>query len=195
MSAEDEFRTVSLILDSRAKTLGVDAFALSLLKAERQIRKLFTYLIYQFPNFGRNDVGDLRGVLTRNRNVYFEGFERGFDALYCASIKRLLGGEYEHLRNRLDAAIDHRNKIFHGQLTARFLTQQELVGFAYDIRGWCTRLSEEATAELGYDGFGRNSFQKSHIPDLWKRCKHQLRTVNDYDEFIKRHMTGRRRPR
>jgi hypothetical protein len=80
MNYEAEFKTVDLIMQSSAKTRGVDAFALALIKAERQIRKLFTHLIYQFPCFGASNVRTLRETLAANRRVYFAGFVNGFDA-------------------------------------------------------------------------------------------------------------------
>jgi hypothetical protein len=49
MSYSAEFESVNLIVQSQTGTRGVDAFALALIKAECQIRRLFTYLIYQFP--------------------------------------------------------------------------------------------------------------------------------------------------
>jgi hypothetical protein len=188
MSIAEEFATVSLILNSQAETRGVDAFALSLIKAERQVRKLVTHLVYQFPVFGPGDVSALRGALGASRRVYFEGFLAGFDALYSRSVQELVGSEYARLKGRVDEAIDHRNKIFHGQLTARSLTRQDLVDLATDIKVWCTTLGAGAGAEVGHDGFGRNSFQKSAMLDLWKRCRVQFGSVADYQAFISAHM-------
>jgi hypothetical protein len=142
----------------------VDAFALSLIKAERQIRKLVTHLIYQFPCFGPGDIPSLRKTLVDNRRVYFEGFEKGFSVLYPRGISDLVGSEYQRLRGRIDEAIDYRNKIFHGQLTSKNLTRDDLLAYVDDIRTWCKTLAESALAEVGYDGFGRNSFQKSTTP-------------------------------
>jgi hypothetical protein len=53
---------------------------------------------------------------------------------------------------------------------------------------WCTRLGAGASGEIGYDGFGRNSFQKSAIPDLWKRYRIRLTSVADYRVFIQEQM-------
>jgi len=50
----------------------VDPFALALLKAERQMRRLFTHLVYQSSAFDRADVCSLRDVLVENRNIYFQ---------------------------------------------------------------------------------------------------------------------------
>ena len=188
MSVEREFETVDRILSSEAPTRGVDAFALSLIKAERQVRKLFTHLVYQNPVFGAVDVPALRDTLVANRRVYFGGFLHGIDALHTRSVEDLVGPEYLRLRGRLDEAIDHRNKIFHGQLTSRSLTRTDLISFTGDIRAWCTTLSNSFSAEVGYDGFGRNSFQKSAIPDLWTQYRVQLANVADYKAFIRRNM-------
>ncbi len=79
MSYSEEFLTVDLILDSEAETRGVDAFALSLIKAERQVRKLFTYLVYQFPVFGAPNIQSLKETLAANNRVYFEGLVAGFE--------------------------------------------------------------------------------------------------------------------
>ena len=122
MSTEEEFATVSLILGSQADTRGVDAFALSWIKAERQIRKLVTHLVYQFPAFGPGDVTALRETLGASREVYFNGFLAGFDSLYSRPVEGLVGPDYARLKARLDGAVGYRNKIFHGQLTADELT-------------------------------------------------------------------------
>jgi hypothetical protein len=184
----EEFRTVNLIVESSEETRGVDAFALSLIKAERQIRRLVTHLIYQFPCFGPTDVVRLRETLGNNRRVYFEGFVHGFDALYSRSVRELLGAEHDRLRGRLDEAIDHRNKIFHGQLTSRYLTRENLLGYVIDIRSWCRILAEGALAEFRYDGFARNSFQKSQVPDLHTHFKVRILSIDTYADFIRQHM-------
>lgn len=188
MSYKEEFRTVDLIIGPPAETRAVDAFALSLVKAERQIRKLVTHLVYQFPCFGKSDVSRLRDTLAKNNKVYFEGCERGFDALYPRSVKELIGKDYERLRSRLEEANKHRNKIFHGQITGVGLKRKDLLYFVDDIRKWCEILAHGCLSEFQYDGFGRNSFRKSDVSQLWKRFKISLRDVKDYEDFIRNKM-------
>jgi hypothetical protein len=186
-----EFETVELILNSSAQTRGVDAFALSLIKAERQLRRLVTHLIYQFPCFGPDHITGLRQTLGKYHNVYFDGFEKGFDALYPQNIKDLVGLAYDESRQRVHAAIQVRNKIFHGQLTDLYLTRDDLLGYITDVRAWCEALAENTSAEFGYDGFARPSFQKSETPMLWQRFKVQFTDVQSYDVFIREHMQRR----
>ena len=187
-SVKDEFASVDLLLGSSHETRGVDAFALSLIKGERQIRRLFTYLVFQFPAFSPGDVPALRRTLGANKRVYFDGFVNGFDALYQRSVQSLVGVDYQRLKTRFDEAIDHRNKIFHGQLTARTLTRQDLVDLVSDLRMWCTALAQSAEQEFEYDGFARNSFRKSTNPGLPKTYRVQLNAIADYERFIHANM-------
>jgi hypothetical protein len=190
MSYTEEFQTVDLLLGSRYETRGVDAFALTLIKAERQMRRLVTYLVFQFPCFSKGDGEQLRDSLAKKK-VYFDGLERGFDALYRHSIRDLIGSDYDKLRRRLREAGCHRNKIFHGQITLEYLSRQELLGYVCDIRSWCKAIASAALSEFRYDGFGRNSFRKSEINDLSISFKLQFSSVRDYENFICIHMVSK----
>jgi len=188
MDVDGEFKTVDAVIGSKADTSGVDAFALSLIKAERQARKLFTHLVYQFPAFSGKDVPRLRATLEAYKSVYFGGVLAGFDALYPKPIETLIGPDYQRLKARMDEASGYRNKIFHGQLTALSLGRPDLLSLARDIRTWCETLGGAAFAEFAYDGFARNSFNKSSNSDLWRSLKVEFKCVDDYKEFIKAHM-------
>ena len=188
MSYSAEFEIVDLIRNSSSETRGIDAFSLSLIKTERQMRRLFTYLIYQFPCFGAADIYSLRETLGGNDKVYFKGVERGFNALYPRSIENLIGPSYPHLCARIKDATDYRNKIFHGQLTMKYLSRDDLFKFVDDIRLWCKTLATAALSEIGYDGFARNSFQKSPNLELSKHFKVQFGCVDDYAKFIREYI-------
>lgn len=191
MSANQEFDTVDLIVNSTSETRGVDAFALSVIKAERQLRKLFTHLVFQFPCFGSSDIGALRDALANNKRIYFSEIENCINALCSSTVEKMVGADYSRLRKRVEEAIECRNKIFHGQLTQRFLAREDLLGFVQDIRGWCDALTEGAVSHIGYDGFARNSFRKSASRDLSANFKVQFSRVDDYAQFLKQHMRAR----
>ena len=184
MSFQDEFQTVELIERSDAETRGVDAFALSLLKAERQLRRLFTYLVFQYPCFTHVDVISLRNALTDNRRIYSDGFIAGIDAIYPRSVQDLIGSEFSMLRQSFSEATTARNKLFHGQLTARFLSRDDLLAYVRDIRRWCELLAASANNELGYDGFARDSYRKALRPDLHQRFRFQLHSLDDFRTFL-----------
>lgn len=189
MSVLDEFRTVELILNSNAKTSGVDAFCLSVIKLEKQARKLLTYLVYQHQWCNRANVIELREELAKRKNVYFEGFIQGWDALYPCPIKQLVGQNYQQLWPRLMQAEGHRNKIFHGQLTGKGLSRSSLIEYVKDIKGWCEVLGNGAKAEIGYDGYERNSFRKApNAAQICAKFKIKLVNITSYGKFIKDHM-------
>ena len=138
--------------------------------------------------FRAGDVLRLRQTLANNTRVYFEGFERGFNLLYPRSISDLVGGDYHRLHVRIGEAVGYRNKIFHGQLTSTNLTRDDLLAYVGDIRTWCRTLAESTLTELGYDGFGWNSFRKSTIPNLARRLRIQIATIAEYEDFVRRHL-------
>ena len=187
MSYAEEFTSVDLLEQSGAETRGVDAFALSLIKAERQARKLFTYLVFQFPFLSNADIPGFRDSLAQNRKVYFDGFIKGIGAIYPRSVQDLVGPDFPILYAELQRAIEYRNKIFHGQLTDQYLTRDDLLGIVASIRKWCNRLANEAQTEFGYDGFGRNSLRKSPVP-IWQSYKVTISTLDEYGDFIRNHM-------
>jgi hypothetical protein len=185
---KEEFSTVDCVLASGAETAVVDAFALSLIKSERQVRKLFTYLVYQSAAFSPKDATRLRQALAANTRVYFEGIVCGLNALSPVTIRQLVGPEYPRLWPRFKEFCQHRNKIFHGQITAQGLSRSQLFKNVTHIHVWCSSLAAGADRELGYDGFGRNSFRKSSVPDLQKSLRVSIGNVREYGEFISKHM-------
>jgi hypothetical protein len=182
---QEEFSTIDLVLASGAETAGVDGFALSLIKSERQVRKLFTYLVYQSSAFSPKDVRQLRETLAACTSVYFEGIVKGLNALSPVSVKQLVGPEYPRLWPRFKEFAQHRNKIFHGQITAKGLSRAQLLKNVSDIHVWCDSLGAGAERELGYDGFGRNSFRKSSVTNLENLPSVRLESISQYAHFIR----------
>lgn len=184
MSIGKEFATIDLLLASEAETRGVDAFALAVLKAERQMRRLFTHLVFQYPAFGSRDVGALRDALADQRNLYFEDFLSAWARLYPKSIKDIVGQDHDRLRAILGEVAKHRNKIFHGQLTRKGLPREELLAYVEHIRNWCRALGTGTQAEIGYDGFARYSFRKAIDPALTSLLVAKIASVQDYQNLL-----------
>ncbi len=188
MSFCNEFSTIDVLKASCAETRGVDAFSLSLIKAERQIRKLVTHLVFQYPCFTRRDISSLRDQLATNNKVYFKGMIRGFDVIYPKTVKELIGDNYQYLQDEINDAAQYRNKIFHGQLTNKRLSRNDLFSYVNKISEWCCLLAEGAEKEIGYDGFARNSFQKSKYDEINKKFKVEIKSIKDYEIFIRKNM-------
>jgi hypothetical protein len=187
MKFEEEFKTVDLLISSELPTRMVDAFSLSVIKAERQMRKLFSYIAFQNKNLTRAHVDELRNVLAGFRNIYFAGFISGIDELSNRPLSEIYGNQYESNLERLNKAISYRNKIFHGQLTNEKLSSADLLSIINNIKLWCRRLSEVTYEHYGYCGFGRNSFQKAS-KDLSQTISMPISDAKEYKKFIKTHM-------
>ncbi|NQZ79958.1 MAG: hypothetical protein HRT52_02965 [Colwellia sp.] len=187
MGYENEFKSVDLLITSDSSTKMVDAFSLSLIKAEKQIRKLFTHLAFQSDNFNSKDSKDMREVLAGFRNVYFDGFIIGINQLSNRTLEEIFGEEYQKAYEKLITATNYRNKIFHGQLTNENLSAQDLNVIVNDIKAWCLQLSKVAKQEFSYCGFARNSFQKSE-DDLNNIINIPFNTIEEYRTFIHEYM-------
>jgi hypothetical protein len=153
---------------------------LLLIKAERQLRRLFTYLVFQYPCFSLDEAIPLRDALTSNRNIYFEGFIAGINAIYPMSVQDLIGADFPLLMKSIAEAIAARNKLFHGQLTAQYLTRECLLSYVKDIKRWCELLANAANREFGYDGFARQSYRKGS-----KQFRIQLHSIDEFRAFLK----------
>ncbi|CAI1102569.1 Uncharacterised protein [Serratia quinivorans] len=187
MSYKEEFDIIEEILGTQYETRYVDSFSLCLIKAERQIRRIFTYLIFQNENFDENDTTNLRETLAKSKRLYFEGFIKGIDILAKNSIKDILPHDYDALLKEISSATKYRNKIFHGQLTEDCLSREQLSESIEHIRSWCSKLSTEAKKTYGYCGFERNSFHKSNKKES-ELIKTKISDINAYGKFIKDHM-------
>ena len=161
MNTETEFATVELILNTPLETRAIDAFALSIIKSERQVRRIFSYLIYQHPNYGLEDSKTIRSILSKNKKMYFENFISGITHILDSEWKSKYGHDFYNDLDKLKIYQQERNKIFHGQNTVKYLSREELIKRVVFVKGWCTRIENVFEAEIGFNGFNRNSFQKA----------------------------------
>lgn len=186
-SFEEEFSIVELILNSNSETKGVDAFALSLIKSERQIRKIFTYLIFQNTCFSKEDVKKLREILSSNHRVYFEHFIDMICEITGLKIEEIVGERHKLLLQELCLAKKYRDKIFHGQVTLEGLSQVELINKISSIKEWCKKLSDYFVDRYGYDGFARDSYQKNGDIKFSEKHFQHIKSLEDYKGFLKKH--------
>jgi len=176
-----EFYTVDLLLNSRAATAYTDGFILAWTKWEKQMRKLFTYLVYQSTSVAKDYV---KITIANSRDLYAKNFMNGFDSLYQSKFDAILGDHFRKLWPKLCSIEKHRNKILHGLLTGQDLTRRELLRHTETVREWCRVLGERMCAEVGYDGLARNSLQKSTSVDLSSRLSCNLATIPELERFV-----------
>jgi len=179
MDFKHEFSTVDLLITSNFETRGVDAFILALIKVEKQMRRIFTFLIFQHSNFSETKHAlELRDVLSDNRDMYFENFINGIDKIYSKSVKSIYGENYNEDLEKIKEIVKDRNKIFHGQITSKKLSRKELLEKVEILKNWSKKVAEKFEAEIGYDGFARNSYQKA-------KKELNLISINDFSSVEK----------
>jgi hypothetical protein len=65
----EEFHTVDVIYQSSGKTRRVDALLLCWIKYEKQLRKLFCFLVYQHQSITRENITDVIDAMAANRKL------------------------------------------------------------------------------------------------------------------------------
>lgn len=177
----EEFATIDLLLPSATTTGRTDAFILAYTKLDKQIRKIFTYLVFQFDGFsGSTEIID---VIAADNRLYPDNFIKGFDGLYKRSFADISGEKYIEFRdNELERIKSYRNKILHGQVTGQKLDADKLKQEVTLIKDIVELIAEKMSEEIGYDGLERNSFRKSEIET--DRFKTNINNRNDLENFI-----------
>ena len=180
---ESEFEVSAYLLNSNNESRAIDSFSLSLLKIEKQIRKIFTHLIYQYECFKPSDNKKIINILSANKNIYFRHLIIGINLIYFKEIKDIYGVGYEVDYNYICNLKNFRNKIFHGQLTGQELSRTELTEFVTIMKRWSKQISESFQDEINYDGFERNSLKKSK-KDFSSLLKYKITNIEDLEKLL-----------
>lgn len=155
---KEEFATIEALWNTTAETKRVDCLVLSWVKYEKQLRRLFSFFVFQHPNITEEDVGDVVLTFAENNRLYPETFIEGITRLGVASVSEIIGDSYEELWSEIDRIKSYRNKIMHGQLTGKDLQCSQLENDVIMIVRWMAALADAADAAYGYDGVRRNTF-------------------------------------
>ncbi len=182
----EEFATVDLLLPSETRTGRTDAFIISWVKVEKQIRRVFVYTIFQFPCFSKVDNKGIRDLIADNTGLYFRHFAKGFNDLFPKSLKAIVGSDYDKSLKEINRIKRHRDKILHGQLTKDELTSTQLSNEVEILRRWIRLLAEKLSDEIGYDGLS-NACEKSQLANFPK-LNATINTLDDLKDFIRTRM-------
>jgi len=180
---ESEFEVIEYLLNSNNESRAIDSFSLSLLKIEKQIRKIFTHLIYQYEWFKPSDKIKIINILSANKNIYFRHLIIGINLIYFKEIKDIYGVGYEVDYNSISNLKNFRNKIFHGQLTGQELNRTDLTEFVAIMKRWSKQIAESFQDEINYDGFERNSLKKSK-KDFSTLLKYKITNMEDFEKLL-----------
>lgn len=153
-----EFATIERIWTSTARTRRVDALILSWVKYEKQLRRLFSFFVFQHPRITRGELDAVIATFADNSRLYPETFISGMKALGVTPLPKLLHGKYKSLWREVKRIKSYRNKLIHGQLTGKAITSQQLEQDVIYIIKWISALAVEADQAFGYDGLRRNTY-------------------------------------
>ncbi len=155
---KDEFATVETLWCSTAKTRGVDTLILCWTKYEKQLRRLFCFLVFQHPGFSKDQINEVIADLADNGHLYPETFIEGIRALGVASVPDLLGSRHAELSREIARIQKYRNKLIHGQITGLGIKSYQLERDVRWIVEWISCLATAAESTFGYDGLRRNTY-------------------------------------
>jgi len=191
---QEDFATIELLLASDASTKRTDAFILAYSKMEKQVRRIFTYIVFQEPAFYMSESvskNNIAGKISSKGNLYFQNFISGFNAIYPESFESIVGSDYytSFLKNNFCTIDKFRNKIVHGQLTGEDLDKDALERVICILQDWCSRVGEKMMKEIGYDGLEKNSLRKHSDKNLADTYLTHISDIKGLDTFIKEKMS------
>lgn len=185
-----EFETVDILVKSHTKSGRTDAFIIAFTKMEKQVRRIFTYLVYQYPVFNLNHYRQIIDTVASKRYLYFRNFIQGFDAICPKSFESIVGAQpfSQLLTIDLPRIKSYRDKILHGQPTGKNLAAEDLVKEIDLMRNWCLLVATNMDAEIGFDGLQWNSFRKNNLKNIATTYKVNITTIQGIDDFIENNM-------
>lgn len=156
-----EFATVDALWNSNGSTRRVDALLLCWVKYEKQLRRLFCFLVFQHPHINEKTVEQVVSVLVENNDLYPETFIKGIAALKVTSVEELLGASYQGLQPDMKRIKAYRNKLMHGQVTGKKISSRQIERDVGVLIHWVSALAAGAEAKFGYDGIRRNTYRSA----------------------------------
>lgn len=153
-----EFATVEAIWNTAAETRRVDTLLLSWVKYEKQLRRLFSFFVFQHPNITGTMLDTVIAAFAANRNLNPETFISGIKALGITPIHELLGPAHNGLWAEIVRIKKYRNKIMHGQHSGQNITSAQLERDVMHIVNWISTLAQASDAAFGYDGLKRKTY-------------------------------------
>ena len=153
-----EFATVEAVWNSGAETRRVDALLLSWVKYEKQLRRLFSFFVFQHPAITADKIDSIISAFAANRNLNPETFISGIKTLGVTPLPKLLGDSHTKLWPEITRIKKYRNKIMHGQHTGQGITSSQLEQDVILLIKWISSLAQAAHDAYGYDGVKRNTY-------------------------------------
>ena len=158
---ETEFSTVKALWESSAQTRRTDALVLAWAKHEKQLRRMFCFLVFQHPRISESVIDGVISVLADNRQLNPDIFIRGIEELGVPSVAAILGDNHVRLWPEMQKIKKIRNKLAHGQVTGCNIQSVQLERHVRTVVEWISCLADAGDTNFGYDGLQRNTFRRA----------------------------------
>lgn len=152
---KEEFSTVEALWHCNGSTRRVDALVVSWVKYEKQLRRLFSFFVFQHPKITEKSLDSVLAAFVANRNLNPETFILGIKELGLTPIPKLLGDSHSGLWAEIKRIKIYRNKIMHGQQTGQGIPSAQLEKDVIHIINWMSALAAASDSAYGYDGLRR----------------------------------------
>lgn len=179
-----EFATVTALWDSVGKTKRVDALVLCWVKYEKQLRRLFCFLVFQHPKITDECVEAVVALFAKSRDLNPELFIKAIEALGVKTIPELLGERHADLAREIFRIKGIRNKLIHGQVSSKNITSKQLERDVLWIVEWVDHLATGADHAYGYDGLKRNTFRNAKTVERIAVEKYPFTTPTELSAWL-----------
>jgi len=156
---KEEFSTVEALWYCNGSTRRVDALVVSWVKYEKQLRRLFSFFVFQHPKITEKTLDSVISAFVANKNLNPDTFISGINELGVTPIPKLLGDAHAGLWAEIKRIKVYRNKIMHGQHTGQGIQSAQLERDVIHIIDWMSALAEASESEFGYDGLKRGAYR------------------------------------
>jgi len=181
---KDEFATVLAVWNSNGTTRRVDCLLLAWVKYEKQLRRLFCFLIFQHPTINDKQIDAVIRTMAENPKLYPETFIRAIKALRVTTIQILVGEQYDILWKQIERIKLYRNKLMHGQITGQKISSRQLERDIISLMTWMAALGNGADSTLGYDGIRRNTYKSAKSSAYITTKEYPFADVNEFESWL-----------
>jgi hypothetical protein len=181
---QKEFATVVAVWASAGRTRGVDALVLSWVKYEKQLRRLFCFLVFQNQKIAEDQIDEIVTTLAENRRLYPRTFMTGIRELGVTPVEELLTPSYETLSKEIERIKKTRDKLVHGQITGQRIQTPQLEHDVRCIVEWIAKLAERADAAFRYNGLKQNTFIRAKAAAKISVAKYPFSTPSEFKEWL-----------
>jgi hypothetical protein len=162
----------------------VDSLILSWVKYEKQLRRLFCFLVFQQPQLDKKEIDEFVQVLADNNKLYPETFIYAIEALGAISIQTLLDRDYPRLWEGITRIQKYRNKLMHGQMTGQSIQSPQIEADVILVIEWISRVADAAYKAYGYDGLTRNTKRAAKTVNKINLAQFPFSTAQEFESWL-----------